>query len=231
MTAQRATPLTKSTFAYTELRRRIVSGEIAPGTRLDLNELCEFLNVSRMPVREALSRLDAQGLVEIRPQAATVVSPLSVGDLRDTYDARIALETMLAGAAAEHVDRDLIQEMQREIDRQRACADADDLEGFLVSDRAFHDLLYERAQMPRTRDIVLRLRDVADRYIYLFLQAASHRRESIGEHAVLLEHCAQGNRVKLQKAVETHIRRGRDMLLEQFKRADVDGEIDGASQA
>jgi DNA-binding GntR family transcriptional regulator len=230
MTAQRATPLTKSTFAYTELRRRIVSGEIAPGTRLDLAELCEVLNVSRMPVREALSRLDAQGLVEIRPQAATVVSPLSVADLRDTYDARIALETMLAGAAAGHVDGELIDQMQREIDRQRACAEVDDLESFLVSDRAFHDLLYERAQMPRTRDIVSRLRDVADRYIYLFLQAAPHRRESIGEHEVLLEHCARGERAKLQKAVEAHIRRGRDMLLERFKRAD-EGEIDGRSPA
>jgi DNA-binding GntR family transcriptional regulator len=231
MTVHRATPLTKSTFAYTELRRRIVSGEIPPGTRLDLNELCEVLDVSRMPVREALSRLDAQGLVEIRPQAATVVSPLSVADLRDTYGARIALETMLAGAGAAHVDGELIDEMQREIERQRACAEADDLEGFLVSDRAFHDLLYERAQMPRTRDIVLRLRDVADRYIYLFLQAASHRSESIGEHALLLEHCADADRAKLQKAVEAHIRRGRDMLLEQFKRAEVDSEIDTAAPA
>jgi DNA-binding GntR family transcriptional regulator len=231
MTANRATPLTKSTFAYTELRRRIVSGEIPPGTRLDLGELCEVLEVSRMPVREALSRLDGQGLVEIRPQAATVVSPLSVADLRDTYDARMALETMLAGAGAAHVDQDLIEEMQREIDRQRACAEADDLEGFLVSDRAFHDLLYVRAQMPRTRDIVLRLRDVADRYIYLFLQAASHRQGSIGEHEALLEHCASGDRAKLKKATESHIRGGRDMLLEQFRRAEADGEIAGGSSA
>lgn len=230
MTANRATPLTKSTFAYAELRRRIVSGEIPPGTRLDLNELCEVLEVSRMPVREALSRLDAQGLVEIRPQAATVVSPLSATDLRDTYDARMALETMLAGAAVEHLDQDLIDEMQREIDRQRACAEADDLEGFLVSDRAFHDLLYERAQKPRTRNIVLRLRDVADRYIYQFLQAASHRQESIAEHDSLLEHCASADRAKLRKATESHIRRGRDMLLEQFRRAEAE-EITGGPSA
>jgi DNA-binding GntR family transcriptional regulator len=231
MTAQRATPLTKSTFAYTELRRRIVSGEIPPGTRLDLNELCEVLEVSRMPVREALSRLDAQGLVEIRPQAATIVSALSAADLRDTYDARIALETMLAGAGAKHVDAELIEEMQHEIERQRACADNDDLEGFLVSDRAFHDLLYERAQMPRTRDIVLRLRDVADRYIYLFLQAASHRQESLREHEMLLEYCTHGERAKLKAAAEAHVRGGRDMLLEQFKRAEAGGRGDRGSRA
>ena len=136
---------------------------------------------------------------------------------------------MLAGAAAAQVDGELIDEMQREIDRHRSCAEADDLEGFLVSDRAFHDLLYERAQMPRTRDIVLRLRDVADRYIYCGGQP--HRSESICEHELLLEHCAEGDRVKLQKAVEAHIRRGRDMLLEQFMRAEAERVIDPAATA
>lgn len=231
MTAQRATPLTKSTFAYAELRRRIVSGEIPPGTRLDLHELCEVLQVSRMPVREALSRLDAQGLVEIRPQAATVVSALSVADLRDTYDARLALETLLASAGAKHIDTELTEEMRREIERQRAFADDDNLEAFLISDRIFHDLLYERAQMPRTRDMVLRLRDVADRYIYLFLQAASHRQESIREHELLLEHCINGERAKIKSAIEVHVRRGRDMLLEQFKRTEADGAVDLGSAA
>jgi DNA-binding GntR family transcriptional regulator len=231
MTALGRAPLTKSTFAYSELRRRIVRGELAPGTRLDLNELCETLNVSRMPVREALSRLDAQGLVEIRPQAATVVSMLSVSDLRDTYDARIALETLLAGTAAAHVDDDLLEEMRREIGHQRACAQEGDLESFLVSDRAFHDRLYERAEMPRTRDIVMRLRDVADRYIYLFLEAESHRWESIVEHEALLELCARGGRTKLQKAVGAHVRGGRDTLLDQLKRAEADRATHGAPGA
>jgi DNA-binding GntR family transcriptional regulator len=221
-TAERAAPLTKSTFAYTELRRQIVNGELAPGTRVDLNELCEVLNVSRMPVREALSRLDAQGLVEIRPQAATVVSMLSIADLRDTYDARTALETLLAAAAAERVTDDLVAEMRREIERQRVCAEDGDLEGFLVSDRSFHDHLYERAMRPRTRDMVQRLRDVADRYIYMFLQDASHRAQSIDEHLELVELCARHDRAALQAAVRAHVERGRDLLLEPVGRAEAE---------
>jgi DNA-binding GntR family transcriptional regulator len=201
------------------LRRRIVTGELAPGTRLDLPVLCDTLGVSRMPVRDALSRLDEQGLVEIRPQTSTVVSTLSTADLRDTYGARIALESLLIGAACERIDDDLLAAMGRDIEEQRALVDARDLEGFLRSDRGFHDRLYERARMPRSRALVERLRDVADRYIYLFLAAGEHRFESIAEHEQLVALCARPDAGELQQAIGEHIARGRDALLDQLQRS------------
>jgi GntR family transcriptional regulator, rspAB operon transcriptional repressor len=215
----RLAPLSKSEFAYYELRRRIICGDLAPGTRLDLNVLCETLEVSRMPVREALSRLDAQGLVKVHPQHATVVSPLSAADLRDTYGARIALESLLAGAGAGRVDETLLQEMSSEIEAQRRFAEEGDLERYLNSDRDFHDLLYERADMTRTCALVHGLRDVADRYIYLFLEADAHRWESIAEHEHLLRLCGSGDAVELQQAVALHIARGRDALQVQIEAA------------
>src|SRR4051812_11559444 len=120
-------PVTKGDYAYEQLRRRIVTGELAPGTRLDLPVLCETLGVSRMPVRDALSRLDEQGLVEIRPQLATVVSTLSAADLHDTYGARMALESLLIGEAAARVDDKLVAAMGCDIETQRTLADAGDL--------------------------------------------------------------------------------------------------------
>jgi DNA-binding GntR family transcriptional regulator len=215
----RPAPLSKGDYAYGELRRRIICGELAPGTRLDINELCESLDVSRMPVREALSRLDSQGLVEVHPQHASVVSTLSAEDLRDTYGARIALETMLAGAAAGRVDPDLIEQMAAEIELQRQFASDGDLDHFLISDRRFHDLLYERAAMPRSRVLVHGLRDVADRYIYMFLEADLHRWESIVEHEQLVRLCDRGDAVELQQAVGSHIAGGRDALLVQIEQA------------
>jgi DNA-binding GntR family transcriptional regulator len=211
-------PVTKSDYAYSELRRRIVTGELEPGTRLDLPELCDTLGISRMPVRDALSRLDEQGLVEIRPQTATIVSTLSTDDLHDTYGARLALEALLTGAAVERIDDELIAAMGRDIERQRALADAGDLEGFLQSDRRFHDRLYERARMPRSRALAERLRDVADRYVYLFLTAGEHRYESIAEHERLVELCARRDAAALQQAIGEHIARGRDALLGQLER-------------
>ncbi|WP_051324691.1 GntR family transcriptional regulator [Candidatus Solirubrobacter pratensis] len=215
----RSAPLTKSDFAHNELRRRIVTGELMPGARLDLQELCDALGISRMPMREALSRLSAQGLIEIHPQRATVVSELSVPDLRDTYGARVALETLLAESATPYVDDELMRAFEANIDEQRRLASDGDLEGFLFSDRRFHDRLYERAAMPRTHGLATRLRDVADRYVYLFLRDGSHRQQSIDEHVRLVALCGERDAVAVRNAVGEHIMRGRDELLEQLKRA------------
>jgi DNA-binding GntR family transcriptional regulator len=219
----RPLPLTKSTYAYNELRRQIVCGELAPGERLDLNQLCDALQISRMPIREALSRLEEQGLVEIRPQAATVVSTLSVADLLDTYGARVALEALLAGAAAPHVDAELLDEMARDLERQRECA-ANDLGRFLVYDRRFHDRLYQRAGMARSQALVERLRDVADRYIYKFLENHTRRWESIAEHEQLLERCRRRDAEAVRATITAHIEGGRDVLLVELERAEHDDE-------
>jgi DNA-binding GntR family transcriptional regulator len=217
----RGAPLTKSDFAHNELRRRIVTGELPPGARLDLQELCDALGISRMPMREALSRLSTQGLIEIHPQRATVVSELSAADLKDTYGARIALETLLAETAAPHVDDALLRDLEANIEEQRGLAAAGDLEGFLFSDRRFHDRLYERAGMLRTHGLVARLRDVADRYVYLFLRDGSHRTESIDEHVRLVALCAQRDAAAVKAALAEHIERGREALLAQLERAET----------
>src|ERR1700754_4465898 len=114
----RSAPLSKSDFAHNELRRRIVTGQLPPGTRLDLQELCDALGISRMPMREALSRLSAQGLIEFPPLPATVVSELSVADRKDTYGARVALETLLAETATPHVDDALLRDLEANIEEQ-----------------------------------------------------------------------------------------------------------------
>ncbi len=216
----RGAPLTKSDFAHNELRRRIVTGQLAPGARLDLVDLCEALSISRMPVREALTRLSAQGLVEIHPQRATIVSELSPADLRDTYGARVALETLLAEAAVPRVDDALVAELEANIEEQRGLAEAGDLEGFLFSDRRFHDRLYERADMERTHGLVTRLRDVADRYVYLFLADGSHRWQSIDEHEGLVALCRRRDGAGLKAAIADHVVRGREALLAQLARGE-----------
>jgi DNA-binding GntR family transcriptional regulator len=219
--AERARPSsfnTKTDYALAELRRLIVTGVLAPGERLDLQVLADALAISRMPLREALSRLAAQGLVEIHPQKWTSVAPLSRADIVDTYGARHALETLLAGQAIDGLDDERITQIEQELERQRRLADQDDLEGVLRCDRRFHDLLYERAGMPRTHRLVSGLRDVADRYIYLFLKDSSDRRRSIAEHEEIVRLCRSRHSAELRRAVGHHVARGRDALLARLER-------------
>jgi DNA-binding GntR family transcriptional regulator len=91
---------TKTEMAHEQLRRWIVSGRLAPGQRLDQAWLAGELRVSRMPLRQALLRLEADGLIHNEPHRGAIVAPLSLAELTDVYAARGAMESMLAEAGA-----------------------------------------------------------------------------------------------------------------------------------
>src|SRR5579862_4087974 len=87
--------------AFSALHDAIVAGHLAPGERLPIEELGEALGMSAMPIREALRRLDAVGLVENIPHRGARVTELSIGDLAEVYEARLALEPLAVSRAAE----------------------------------------------------------------------------------------------------------------------------------
>lgn len=213
--------LSKSDYAYTELKRLIVRRELAPGAKLDLDELARALGISRMPLRGALTRLQSQGLIEIHPQRSTQVAPLSVSDMVETYDARQALEGLMAERAAGKATSGDIAALESEIERQTELTEASDLDGFLASDRAFHFRLFEIAQAPRILELLEGLRNVADRYIYLYLTDAASRTSSIEEHREITRLCAARDRDALPAAVRAHVAGGKQRLLQLLPSIDA----------
>src|SRR5579871_5725276 len=87
-------PRTLAEQAELAIQDAILSGELAPGARLTIDELARAIDLSPMPVRDALRRLAQTGFVEYLPHRGATVAPLSLDDLRDTWDARLALETV-----------------------------------------------------------------------------------------------------------------------------------------
>ena len=94
-----------------QLHARVLSGELPSGTRLRQEALAEEFGVSRTPVREALRKLQAGGLVELQPNRGAVVRGLSPTEIRDAYEVRAALEALAAGLAAERVNREQLQRL------------------------------------------------------------------------------------------------------------------------
>src|ERR1700759_4944316 len=87
--------------AFGTLHTAIITGRLRPGARLPIEELAELLQMSPMPIREALRRLDAAGLVDNVPHRGARVTELSINDLEEVYEARLALETLAIRRAAE----------------------------------------------------------------------------------------------------------------------------------
>jgi DNA-binding GntR family transcriptional regulator len=131
----------------------ILHGDLPPGARLGEVELADRLGVSRTPVREALGRLAAEGLVEIVPNRGARVSSWSVAELEEVFELRAALEPRLAALAASRAttaDAMELEHLAREMERAGAAGPHRDLDALVPLNRGFHGRLVGLAGRPAT---------------------------------------------------------------------------------
>ncbi len=150
--------------AYYKLRRRLISKSLKPGTRLREEAWAADINVNRGALRQALSRLMAEGLVVKGTRGGFFVRDYSPSEMRELLEVRVILETAAAGLAAERALEDDISELEKICDHMGMMADNEYVLGFNEADLKFHELLvrsahneflynlYEQANIPLTMD-------------------------------------------------------------------------------
>src|SRR3569623_1889635 len=148
-TARRGPPLDRARQAAPQvverLRNAILALELPPGAPLSRTELAAQFGVSSTPIRDALMRLDEEGLVEVYPQHATVVSRIDVKLAEQAHFLRQALELEIAAVLAQDHDDGLIDDLNRTIVLQQQSAKAGEFAKFMAADNAFHRQLYVAA--------------------------------------------------------------------------------------
>ncbi|QKV80768.1 GntR family transcriptional regulator [Amycolatopsis sp. Hca4] len=191
-----------------ELRGRILSGRLAPGTRIKQDELAEELATSRLPVREALRILASGGLVTVRANQGAWVTSMDLRECRLSYRIRERVEPLLLAESAPHLtDADFaeLDAVQDEIER------TDDVEEFLVLDRRLHWLTYRHHDVAEAAGIVARLWDTTQPYRRAFTRLTGHSRSWIigAEHRLLIQALRDGDLESAEQVLELHIRRTR----------------------
>jgi DNA-binding GntR family transcriptional regulator len=173
--------------AFYVLHEAIITGLLAPGQRLPIEELARQLTMSAMPIREALRRLDAVGLVENVPHRGARITELSQDDLRSIYDARLALETLAVRRAAESFDDDAAAAARQELDTYRTALRKRDPLKALAAHTRFHFTLYEQAKSHWLIRLVTPLWESSERYrLALPIEPVAKR---LGEHQRILDGC------------------------------------------
>jgi DNA-binding GntR family transcriptional regulator len=191
--------------AFAALHDAIVAGHLAPGERLPIEELGVALGMSAMPIREALRRLDAAGLVENIPHRGGRVTELSVPDLAEVYEARLALEPLAVRRAAERFgagEAELAAQRLRALDE---LPDEHSQESW-AAHTAFHFALYEAADSRWLLRLIEPLWETSQRY-RLAANVAPRLRARSDEHEVILRACIDHDAELAARLLYNHLTR------------------------
>ncbi|TWG85593.1 DNA-binding GntR family transcriptional regulator [Cupriavidus gilardii J11] len=184
-----------------DLRRRILSGQLAPGTPLRQEALAEELGVSRIPLREAIRLLSSEGLVDLRPHRGAYVTPLSMEEVREFFDLRVQLEPWLLRLAVPHLTEVELKQAEALVDiMDDAAAD----EWSRLNWR-FHETLYRPANRPFALNIVRTLHEKSERYLNHRTISVPQRIQARREHMELVALCRRGDADAAAQALDRHI--------------------------
>jgi DNA-binding GntR family transcriptional regulator len=194
----------------TALRNAILQGQLRSNQPLRQDQIAEQFGVSKIPVREAMVQLRAEGLIVFVPNRGFVVSELSPAEVEEIYLMRMALETKLLERAIPNLRRaDLI--------RAASVLDISEIEDDSTKwsdlNWEFHSTLYQAAQLPRLIGTVEVLHNNVARYLLIYLRSLSARDASQSEHKKLLSACRTRDVAGAIKILEQHLNRASSSLV------------------
>jgi DNA-binding GntR family transcriptional regulator len=192
---------------FETLRDDIVTFRLAPGAVLSRAALQERFGVSSTPVRDALLRLQEEGLVEIFPQHATIVAPIDLERARRAQFLRRAVEIEIVRTVAQARDPGVVARLRSLVRQGAAFAELGEMEAFATADQSFHRLTYEAAGVPDLWSLVRRQAGHIDRLRHLNLPVAGKMREILRAHTAIVDAIEAGDPDAAAAALRDHLSR------------------------
>lgn len=207
---------------YGILRSEILSGRVRGGTRLVQENLAQELGTSRMPVRDALKRLHADGLVSVDDHGGYRVTLFGPDDARELYDLRALLEAHAAGIALDQMTSRRLGELRSIVDNMESAADARDIDTYTRLNAHFHMLLYETSGHGKLLRMIEGLWQGPSPLTPISITGQLER--SREEHLMMLAAMESSDAEALRMVIRRHITHARDALIEHLEREEADAE-------
>jgi len=195
---------TMQEIAYDAIRDGILAGRHAPGQRLIADELAKELGVSRMPVREALHRLEVAGLVTITPHRGAVVSELSEAECIEIYHVRAVLDGLATRLATPNLSEADHARLAALLADMEAGVEAKDPQRVLNVNREFHAVIWSAARAPRLRDLLENLYDASQRFRNISVLIPGRLDQITHEHRLIAEALARGDAAAAERYANEH---------------------------
>lgn len=202
-------------IVYEELKREILVGEIAPGTRMMEIELADEMGVSRTPVREAIRKLEKEGLVTIEPRKGAYASDVSIKDMVDVLEVREDLEAMAAAMAAQKVNEDEKQALIEATLEYKEAVESERTEDIIRCDEKFHQLIVNCSGNKTLVQLFSQVQELALRFRYLYYDDFSRYERMPMEHREIEEAILSGDYEKARVAAGEHVKKLKQFVIDE----------------
>lgn len=190
---------------FNTLRQAILRGELSPGERLLEIHLANKLGVSRTPIREAIRKLELEGLVIMIPRKGAVVAEITEKSLRDVLEVRRALEALAVRLACEKIQPEEIEELKESAKEFEKALKTKEVTVFAEADVRFHDIIYRTTDNQRLIQLLYNLREQMYRYRVEYLKREESHPVLLAEHQYIIEMIEKRDAESAEKAICAHI--------------------------
>ena len=199
------------------LRQSILTGELKPGERLMEIHLADKLGVSRTPVREAIRRLELEGLVTMFPRRGAEVAQITEKSMNDVLEVRRTLDALCAELACDRITEEDLASLKQACDHFEQCVGTKDAKKIAQADVALHDIIVKATGNQRLIQLVNNLSEQMYRYRFEYIKDSSQHETLIKEHRIIYQSIVDKDKDTAASAAKTHIDNQKKAIIRQIR--------------
>ena len=204
-------------MAYSSLKGAIVNGDLHPGQRLVESALSTQMGISRIPVREAIKKLEQDGLIEKLKKGGLIVKNPSREEIEETFGIRACLESYAAALATGHVDASTIERLEDVLKLYRDALERRDTAKMTQLNDQLDEIIFTASRSRKLHALIGNFRDFISRFRKVLLTRTEYAAISLSEHEAIVQAMKEGDGEQVEKLVRTHLLRGRDILIKDME--------------
>lgn len=201
---------------FNTLRRAILTGELKPGERLMEIHLANQLGVSRTPIREAIRKLELEGLVIMIPRRGAEVAQITEKNLKDVLEVRRALDALCAELACDRITEEEKQKLKKACDDFEQATVTGDATTIAAADVALHDIIVEATGNKRLIQLINNLSEQMYRYRFEYIKDENQHGNLVEEHRMIYESIIRQDKEKAAQAAKLHIDNQEKSIIRQI---------------
>jgi len=204
-----------------QVRNMILAGKLAPGTRLRQVDLSSRLGISRTPLREALMKLEQEGLITVLPRGGLRVLELDAAGAVELYELREVLDGLAARLAAQRVDRAGLRALARHLRGMEAAVPRHNAHAWFVHHAAFHEQIFRSSGNGRALAMISHVRLSIQRFHQLLLKTPNRLQVALQEHREIFRAIEAGRADAAETVARRHIKNAREIVLQLLREQDA----------